>query len=103
MNRVIGVDSELVPVYETSTGEKVVYGTDLHKVLQVKSRYREWADRRFDDIGATESIDSVNTNYLLCCNDECDFLAENLMVRNHPEIKVFKERGTFYYTVEDKE
>lgn len=50
-----------------------------------------------------ESIDSVNTNYLLCCNDECDFLAENLMVRNHPEIKVFKERGTFYYTVEDKE
>lgn len=57
MNRVISVDSELVPVYETSTGEKVVYGTDLHKVLQVKSRYREWADRRFDDIGATESID----------------------------------------------
>lgn len=50
-----------------------------------------------------ESIDSVNTNYLLCCNDECDFLAENLMVRNHHEIKVFKERGTFYYTVEDKE
>jgi len=49
-----------------------------------------------------ESIDSVNTNYLICCNDECNFIAENLLLEDHPEIKIFKERGTFYYTMEDK-
>ena len=35
------IENELVPVYETSTGEKVVYGTELHEVLEVRSNYRE--------------------------------------------------------------
>lgn len=30
------IENELVPVYETSTGEKVVYGSELHAVLEVK-------------------------------------------------------------------
>lgn len=51
------IESELVPVYETSTGEKVVYGSELHEVLGVKSRYREWIDRRLSDIDAVESED----------------------------------------------
>lgn len=51
------IENELVPVYETSTGEKVVYGTELHAVLKVKSRYREWIDRRFSDIDAMENED----------------------------------------------
>lgn len=29
------IENDLVPVYETSTGEKVVYGSELHKVLIV--------------------------------------------------------------------
>lgn len=57
MNRVIGVDSELVPVYETDKGIKVVYGSDLHRVLGSKSNYREWANRRFTDIDALENED----------------------------------------------
>ena len=44
-------------VYETSTGEKVVYGSELHEVLGVKSRYREWIDRRLQDIDAVENED----------------------------------------------
>ena len=51
------IENELVPVYETSTGEKVVYGSELHEVLGVKSRYREWIERRFTDIDAVEMED----------------------------------------------
>lgn len=51
------IENELVPVYTTNTGEKVVYGTDLHRVLGIKNNYREWANRRFSDIGAVECED----------------------------------------------
>lgn len=51
------IENELVPVYETSTGEKVVYGSELHEVLGVKSNYREWIKRRVSDIDAEEDED----------------------------------------------
>lgn len=51
------IENKLVPVYETSTGEKVVYGTELHVVLEVKSNYREWINRRFSDIDAISNED----------------------------------------------
>lgn len=57
MNNLKVIENELVPVYETSTGEKVVYGSELHEVLGVKSRYREWIDRRLLDIDAVENED----------------------------------------------
>ena len=57
MNELKVIENELVPVYETSTGEKVVYGSELHEVLRVKSRYREWIDRRLLDIDAVENED----------------------------------------------
>ena len=49
------IENELVPVYETSTGEKVVYGSELHEVLGAPSVYREWIKRRLSDIDATEN------------------------------------------------
>lgn len=51
------IENELVPVYETDKGEKVVYGAELHAVLEVKSNYREWINRRFSDIDASENED----------------------------------------------
>lgn len=51
------IENDLVPVYETSTGEKVVYGLELHKVLEVKSPYREWSVRRLKDCDAIENQD----------------------------------------------
>lgn len=57
MQNLTVLENELVPVYETSTGEKVVYGSELHEVLGVKSRYREWIDRRLTDIDAVEYED----------------------------------------------
>lgn len=47
MNDMIVIDNEIVPVYETDTGEKVVYGSELHRVLGSPSTYREWVKRRF--------------------------------------------------------
>lgn len=51
------IETTLVPVYETSTGEKVVYGTELHEVLGAPSVYREWIKRRLNDVDAVENKD----------------------------------------------
>lgn len=51
------IENELVPVYVTSTGEKVVYGTELHAVLQVKSRFNDWVHNRLKDCEAVENED----------------------------------------------
>ncbi len=57
MNNLTVIENELVPVYETSTGEKVVYGSELHEVLGAPSVYREWSKRRLTDIDAIENED----------------------------------------------
>ena len=51
------IENELVPVYVTSTGEKVVYGSELYAVLEVKSNYREWINRRLSDVDAADNED----------------------------------------------
>lgn len=51
------IENELVPVYETSTSEKVVYGSELHSVLEVKSNYRDWIRNRLSDCEAVENED----------------------------------------------
>ncbi len=51
------IENELVPVYVTSTNEKVVYGTELHGALGVKTPCRIWIERRFDDCEAVENVD----------------------------------------------
>lgn len=51
------IENELVPVYETSTGEKVVYGSELHEILGVKSNYRDWVKNRLNDCEAIENED----------------------------------------------
>jgi phage anti-repressor protein len=51
------IENELVPVYTTSTGEKVVYGTELHEVLDVKSRFNDWVKNRLEDCEAVENTD----------------------------------------------
>lgn len=41
----------------SETGEKVVYGTELHKVLNVKSRYTDWVRNRLFNCDAIEDED----------------------------------------------
>lgn len=57
MNELNIIENELIPVYETSTGEKVVYGSDLHNALGSPSVYREWVSRRFKDCDAVQNED----------------------------------------------
>lgn len=57
MNNLKTIENTLVPVYETDTGEKVVYGTELHNTLEVKSNYREWVARRLSECDAVENSD----------------------------------------------
>ena len=57
MNNLTVIENELVPVYETNTGEKVVYGSELHEVLGAPSVYSEWSKRRLTDIDAEEDVD----------------------------------------------
>lgn len=51
------IENDLVPVYETSTGERVVYGTELHVALGIKSPYREWSARRLKDCDSIKDED----------------------------------------------
>lgn len=51
------IENELVPIYETTSGEKVVYGTELRETLGVKSNYREWVKRRLNECEAAENED----------------------------------------------
>lgn len=57
MNNLTVIENELVPVYETSIGEKVVYGSELHEVLGVRTPYKDWSSRRLSDVDAIENED----------------------------------------------
>lgn len=57
MQNLTVIENELVPVYETSTGEKVVYGSELHKVLEAKSKFADWIKNRLNDCEAMENED----------------------------------------------
>lgn len=49
------IENELVPVYITDKGERVVYGTELHSALKVKSKFSDWVKNRLNDCEAQES------------------------------------------------
>lgn len=51
------IENELVPVYETSTGEKVVYGSELYGSLGSKRQYTDWIKGRLKECDAVEKED----------------------------------------------
>lgn len=51
------IENNLVPVYETSTGEKVVYGTELHATLEVGRDFSTWVKGRLSECDAAEKED----------------------------------------------
>lgn len=57
MKNLTVIENELVPVYETNTGEKVVYGSELYAVLEVKSKFADWIKNRLNDCEAMENED----------------------------------------------
>lgn len=51
------IENELVPVYETSTGEKVVYGSELHECVGSKQDYSHWVKNRLKECDSIENED----------------------------------------------
>lgn len=51
------IENELVPVYETSMGEKVVYGSELYENLESKRQYTDWIKGRLMECDAVENED----------------------------------------------
>ncbi|WP_286356971.1 antA/AntB antirepressor family protein [Faecalibaculum rodentium] len=56
MNELKIFNSDLIPVYTTDTGEKVVIGRELHDALGIKSQYKDWFPR-MADYGFSEGVD----------------------------------------------
>ncbi len=51
------IDKELIPIYETSKGEKVVFARELHKAVLTSTRFNDWIQRNMLNIGFVEDKD----------------------------------------------
>lgn len=51
------IENNLIPVYETSTGEKIVYGSELYECLGSKRQYTDWIKIRLNECDAVEKED----------------------------------------------
>lgn len=49
-------NSDVIPVYTTDTGEKVVLGRELHEKLEISERYSKWFER-MAGYGFEEAVD----------------------------------------------
>ncbi|KNH23901.1 hypothetical protein ACS78_08080 [Priestia megaterium] len=51
------VADQMLPIYETSTGERVVDARELHENLMVSTRFNDWINRYIENYGFIESED----------------------------------------------
>lgn len=57
MNELKMIENDLVPVYETDKGIKVVNGRELHQVLQSGQDFSTWVKKRLSECDAEENKD----------------------------------------------
>lgn len=56
MNNLTVFNNDIIPVYTTDTGEKVVIGRELHERLQISSKYADWF-KSMCGYGFSEGVD----------------------------------------------
>lgn len=56
MNQLAIFNNDVIPVYTTATGEKVVLGRELHERLRIKTEYKDWFPRMCE-YGFSQEID----------------------------------------------
>lgn len=92
MNSLTIIANEMLPVYETTTGEKVVNARELHQQLMVGKDFTNWIKDRIEKYGFIENEDYfitlaktgerqnvVKTDYIL----KLDIAKEIAMVQNN--------------------
>ncbi|OMF35243.1 hypothetical protein BK133_11060 [Paenibacillus sp. FSL H8-0548] len=57
--------NELLPIYETDAGEKVVDGRELHEFLDVSSKFADWIKNRITKYGFAENDDYATVSKIL--------------------------------------
>ena len=55
---------DVIPVYDTDTGEKVVLGRELHERLKIKSKYADWF-KNMAAYGFKENVDYASFSKIL--------------------------------------
>ena len=54
--------NELIKIEINENNEQVVSGRELHKFLEVKTKYVDWIKRKIEDYGFVENVDFIETN-----------------------------------------
>lgn len=65
---------ELVSVYETLEGNKVVIGRELYDFLNIKSEFRNWIKNRINDCELEENIDYIIDGKNLPANQKKEYI-----------------------------
>ena len=55
MNELKVIENQIVPVYETDKGIKVVNGRELHQALGSKQDFSTWIKKRLSECDAEEN------------------------------------------------
>lgn len=117
------IASELIPVYETTKGERVANGRELHQFLEIATRYNDWSKSRIEKYSFIEDEDFITITENLVSGGKqnthiftIDIAKELCMVENNEKgsearkyfiavEKKFKQQSlpTPSYMIEDEE